>query len=326
MKNNGNTSRAEFRAIVAIAGILVLSISFPYVRNRSFPAPANPETALTLNGYSYHDTSQLNAKTSEAGRRSYHRRQYPKKAVRSYNAYTPYTDQKESFRAREQQKDIACSAFDPNTVSREELVDMGVSIYVTNNLIKYRESGAKFRKAEDIQKIYGMDSTLFASLISCIQIQSDAVVNAQMSRNTYVEINTAGPEEWKSLPGIGEVLASRIVKYRDCLGGFYTIQQVGETYGLLPETFQQITSRLVMESGPRQFNLNTATTEELSVHPYVTQRQAEAIVNFRNHHGNFGQIEEVLKIYSLNNDWFARMQPYLACNANIDIEDALVVR
>jgi competence ComEA-like helix-hairpin-helix protein len=194
------------------------------------------------------------------------------------------------------------------------LLGMGVNNHVVKNLIKYRSSGAKFRTANDLRKIYGMDSTLFDQLHLCIQIQSKQRTSFQSDEKAWVDINIAGVEEWMALPGIGNVLATRIVKYRESLGGFHSIEQVGETYGLAPETMDSIKSMLTLSNLPMKINLNTASIDQLAAHPYISHRQAEAIVNYRSHHGEFTVFDDLAKIYSLNSEWLLQMQPYLACS------------
>ncbi len=65
-----------------------------------------------------------------------------------------------------------------------------------------------------------------------------------------IDINLAGPEQWMSFPGIGEVLAARIVKFRDKIGGFTTIDQVGKTYGIKDSLFQLMKPFLILEQVP----------------------------------------------------------------------------
>jgi competence ComEA-like helix-hairpin-helix protein len=324
MKHNGKTSRAELRAIIAIAIILVLVISFPTIQNKFFPVSTDLDT-MTLTDYPIGNSDQSETNYfHSADKPRYTPRNYPYKSQpRSHGRNSNYSNKS---RQNTFSHKVNCQSFDPNTVTSDELIAMGINNYVSNNLIKFRQSGAIFRKPDDIRKIYGMDSTLFITLESCIAIQPENRKSEYASRSKFIDINTAAIEDWKSLPGIGEVLATRIVKYREVLGGFHIISQVGETYGLPPETFAQISAKLVMSSGPKKLDINTATIESLAAHPYITQKQAETIVNYRDHHGKFTQIEDVLKIYSLQNTWLERMQPYLACHSEAESVEDLVAR
>jgi competence ComEA-like helix-hairpin-helix protein len=326
MKNYGKTSLAEFRAIIAIACILILSISIPALCDRFFRQPPSDQVSLSIEALAFSDSLQNKNKT----RWSYDQakrgdRKYPS-ANGSY-AFNETSAKTKSWTQRkrpvEERTNVQCREFDPNVVVQEDLIAMGVNSYVAGNLVKYRNSGAKFRKAEDLKKIYGMDSTLFMAIAGCIQIEPGSTALGGYPAN--IDINTAGHEEWKSLPGIGDVLAQRVIKYRELLGGFSSVEQVAETYGLPPETMDLVRARLIWQAGPKKLDLNTALITDLAAHPYITQRQAEAIVNFRSIHGPFANTEDVLQIFSLNDTWFARIQPYLTCGSDSDDVSGLVV-
>lgn len=326
MKKSGSTSLAEFRAIISIAMILVLTISFPAIYDRIVPPSSGTEVIISTQGYSVQAAeNSLSAKDiSYAKSRSKFQND-----TRMHSPRTPHTSnagKKTDYQSRPHRSEIICHQFDPNSVSKEDLIEMGVNGYVAGNLTKYRASGGVFRKTEDLRKIYGVDSTVFASLADCMHIPAQEHNYARTQKSSALDINTADIEEWKSLPGIGDVLAARIVNFRQHLGGFYAIEQIGETYGLSEETLNLISDRLVISTEPSKIDLNSASDSDLSTHPYVTQRQADAIVNFRNHHGNFTQVEDILKVYSLSDSWFVRMRPYLSCTFGLEMPVDLVSR
>ena len=55
-----------------------------------------------------------------------------------------------------------------------------------------------------------------------------------------VNINTAGLEELEKLPGIGEVIARRIMDYRTAHGAFLSIEDILEIEGIGPGRFEEI--------------------------------------------------------------------------------------
>lgn len=73
-----------------------------------------------------------------------------------------------------------------------------------------------------------------------------------------VTINDADTSAFIALPGIGSKLSARIVAFRDKLGGFYSVEQIGETWGLADSTFQKIKGRLQVSGEVRKINVNTA--------------------------------------------------------------------
>jgi competence ComEA-like helix-hairpin-helix protein len=114
------------------------------------------------------------------------------------------------------------------------------------------------------------------------------------------------------LPGIGPKLASRINSFREKLGGFYSIDQVAETYGLPDSTFQKIRPYLKFSGEVKKINVNRATREELSSHPYIRWKMAGAITEYRKQHGDFAKLEDLKKVFLVDDAAFLKMLPYLS--------------
>ncbi len=115
------------------------------------------------------------------------------------------------------------------------------------------------------------------------------------------------------MPGIGSKLAQRIINFRDKLGGFYAVQQVTETFGLPDSTFQKIKTRLAINGkAVKQININTASLDELKVHPYIRYNIANSIVQYRSQHGNFTSVAVIKNIMLISDDLFNKLEPYLS--------------
>lgn len=127
-----------------------------------------------------------------------------------------------------------------------------------------------------------------------------------------VDINMAGIPDWEALPGIGPVLAARIVKYRDKLGGFQQIEQVGQTYGIsdslyhLLKPFLQIGAAVVQSNAPVDPglpNANTATRESL-VAAGIPEQIARSIIVYRSRYGLFKRLEDLRQIVLINDSLY----------------------
>ncbi|MEO8110829.1 MAG: helix-hairpin-helix domain-containing protein [Ginsengibacter sp.] len=216
--------------------------------------------------------------------------------------------------------------FDPNTASFSDWQRLGIRDKTIKTIEKYISKGGKFYKPEDIQKIWGLTPADARRLIPYVSIKSEAKQYTAFEKKEYpetkpayspkvllpVDVNLADTTAFISLPGIGSKLSQRIISFRDKLGGFYSTDQVGETYLLPDSTFQKIKPRLIIsKSMVKQININTASIEEMKQHPYLRYNIANAIFQYRQQHGNFNSVEDIKKIMLVTEDIFNKAFPYL---------------
>jgi competence ComEA-like helix-hairpin-helix protein len=218
--------------------------------------------------------------------------------------------------------------FDPNQVDKETLIRMGLSAKVASNWTRFLASGGRFRQAEDIQKIYGLEEADFQRLLPFARVPDTSSDETEpgpfadasafpesydnSARNVIVDINTATVEEWQALRGIGPAFSRRIVNFRDKLGGFVSVQQVSETYGLPDSVFQKIQLQLRPSAIQRKLPVNTATLEELAAHPYLRFSDARMLINYREEHGRYTGPGDLDKLYGLEEATKQKILPYLA--------------
>lgn len=127
-----------------------------------------------------------------------------------------------------------------------------------------------------------------------------------------IEINTAGQLDWEKLPGIGPVLAQRIVKLNGALGGYYKIEQIAEVYGVDKETYERI--KVYLTCNPKKvepISFNTAPIEELERHPYISQKLAKQIINYRTNIALFKSKEDTKQLYEMTPTSFERLNSYI---------------
>ena len=219
--------------------------------------------------------------------------------------------------------------FDPNTISASEWKRLGLRDKTIQTIEKYLSKGGHFYKPDDLQKIYGIHIDEYERLKPYIRIETNTSKSKEefgsikskhetppaktyASLYTSIDINTADTSAFISLPGIGSKLASRIVTFRDKLGGFYSVEQVGETYGLPDSTFQKIKQYLKLDNpSVKKININTATIDEMKAHPYIKFSIANPIIAFRNEHGAFSKIEDIKKVMTVTDEIYKKIAPYL---------------
>jgi competence ComEA-like helix-hairpin-helix protein len=102
------------------------------------------------------------------------------------------------------------------------------------------------------------------------------------SKPILVELNSSDSSELTKLSGIGPVFASRILKYRKLLGGFYQINQLQEVYGLKEETIQKIKDHITINTKLiTGIVIDTASFRTLVRHPYIGKDRTLKIINLR---------------------------------------------
>jgi len=128
-----------------------------------------------------------------------------------------------------------------------------------------------------------------------------------------IELNQADSMSLVRLPGIGPVLSSRILKYRRLLGGFASVDQLREVYGLRSGLVDTLSWRLRADSAQVQrIDLNHAGFPELRRHPYIGTHLARSILRFREHRGLLSAPEELVQQKVLTREEYQRIRPYLS--------------
>lgn len=200
--------------------------------------------------------------------------------------------------------------FDPNTVDSIGLLQLGIPDRIVRTWLNYRKSGGSFKKKEDLKKIYGLSDQLFVRLDPYIKFNTTNQSSIQKIK--HLDINQATREEWMALRGIGPAYSNRIVAFRTKLGGFSSVDQVGETYYLPDSTFQSIKPFLVVSPILKKLEVNHLKETELSVHPYISSKMARVIVAYRQQHGVFTNFEDFKKIKILTEKDQQRIKAYLS--------------
>ena len=219
-------------------------------------------------------------------------------------------------------------AFDPNILDEAGWKRLGIRDKTIATIQKFVQKDGRFYKPEDLGKIWGLHEEDVQRLIPFVQIKNvgkenypekklyeNKVYEKQKYSTAIIDINTADTTILIALPGIGSKLSQRILTFRDKLGGFYKVDQIGETYGLPDSTFQKIKARFsVSQASIHQLNINTATADEMKMHPYLRYAIANAIVQYRSQHGNYLAVEDLKKIMLITEDIFNKASPYLKVN------------
>lgn len=249
-------------------------------------------------------------------------------AIQQLNLVSKQTDgSDERPKARQYRNNTILFNFDPNQISITDWQRLGLSAKQAQSILNYRNKGGKFRKAEDLQKMYTISPEMFKRLQPYITIAEnkslDVDIKPMVVKSSYpvrtsakqllmVNINLADTAMLDEIRGIGPAFARRIVKYRDRLGGFYQKEQLMEVYGIDSLKFEEIKAQLLIDaSAIIKININKADFETLKNHPYLKYKEINAIVQYRKQHGNYNNMDDLKKVLILSPKTLTALAPYL---------------
>lgn len=137
--------------------------------------------------------------------------------------------------------------------------------------------------------------------------------NEKYPKGTIVELNHADTTSLKKIPGIGTAFSNRIIKYRELLGGYYSISQLQEVYGIDEEKYTALAVWFETDtSAIRKLKINQLPIQSLARHPYLNYKQAQIIINLRERKGNITswQMLELLDEFTESDK--NRLRPYIS--------------
>ena len=212
--------------------------------------------------------------------------------------------------------------FDPNHASISDWEKLGLSEAQARSITKYREKGGRFRVRSDLRKMYVVSDEQYLAWESYIKLPDEIETKKTSAsgesdfslrkRRMLVDLNEADSAMLTKVNGIGPVYAARIVKFREALGGFYRIAQLSEVWGINDSIVEKLRPQLSLKNTQlTPLRINQIEASELKKHPYVSWKAANTIVNYRNQHGAFQDLEDLNKIYSLSDTLINKLSPYL---------------
>jgi DNA uptake protein ComE-like DNA-binding protein len=205
--------------------------------------------------------------------------------------------------------------FDPNQAEISDLMEFGFNQFQAKNVTAYRSKGGIFMIPEDIMKIYGIDSALYQSIKSNIRIENLAENKIlPIAEPLFIELNEADSADLVELNGIGPSFASRILKYRDRLGGFSSPSQVLEVYNFPVETYSKIEGNIYVDTLKiKKIRINFAEFKEFIRHPYFSKQKVQLILKYREKSGPFENEADVKASGIFDETEFKKVIPYLTC-------------
>lgn len=242
--------------------------------------------------------------------------------------------------------------FDPNTVTYEELRQMGIEKFVARGIVKFREGGRTYAIPEDVAIVYGISDSLYALLKPHIRIGKEYRIKPKTYpsgttssapkrafRNIPFDPNTLTAEGFYELGCFTARQAEAMVEYRDRNGGFRSLLEFADCYLIDSALFAQMKPYITLSktelSGTTYrsrvfkkvpFDPNTLTAEGFYELGCFSARQAQALVEYRTRRGGFRSELEWRDCYLIDSLVWAETKDYLTLSpfpkVRIDLNSA----
>ena len=321
-------SRAEARGTVGLLLLILLFIIAPLLLRPELPSYLPDKDQQGLNEMAAQLKAHRSLETGFASR--YPKREFNKSA-RNGSRF-PIVAQ------------VRLASFDPNALTAEGWEARGVPHFVAARMVKYGAAAGGFKAKAQIKKMYGLDDSVYQRLAPFMQLPDEAPKREYASnrpgpdgkfppfanasgeampskfprkpRNLQpFDLNRADTTQLMQIRGIGAGRAKWVVKYRNQLGGYLREDQLDEGFVLrdAPDLRDSLKKYTFVAPGfaTLAVNVNTATFDEMYLHPYIGKPKARLIVAYRQQHGPFRSIEDLKKVPVLKPEEVEKMRPYL---------------
>lgn len=208
------------------------------------------------------------------------------------------------------------SKFDPNQYSLEQWMSLGLSEKQSAVVLKF--TSRKIYSNEELRRIFVIpdelyqlvkDSTVYPERPKSIDRQTEYKLEQKL---IVIDINRAELDDVLKAGDISMFDAKQILRKRDELGGFYSVDQLREVWQATPEKIAVWEKYIRIDpKNLKTININTCSTKELSFHPYISWNLANSLVKLRTQNGPYKDIREIKKSVLMTEELFEKLKYYL---------------
>lgn len=199
--------------------------------------------------------------------------------------------------------------FNPNFITDFKGYMLGMSVQEIDRLLAYRKTDRYVNSAQEFQQVTGVSDSLLAKLAPLFKFP-DWVKNKKQFkkhefafpekkiRQMHIDINLATQEDLKKVYGIGDGLSERILKEKERFGGFVSMEQIKDVWGLSDEVIANVNKDFYVGEKPavRKIDINKFSIKELMQFPYFRYPLAKSIVTYRSMNGDIKSVEDLIKV------------------------------
>lgn len=206
--------------------------------------------------------------------------------------------------------------FNPNFITDYKGYTLGMNVVEIDRLLAYRKEGKYVNSPQEFQTITKISDSLLQAISLYFKFP-DWVKNkkentgymyyekkplVKKEKKVLIDINQATQEDLIKIYGIGEGISLRILKFKESLGGFVSMEQMNDVWGLSPEVIQRLNDNFKIVSPPdvKKIDINNASLKEIAEFPYFKYTLAKEIVKHRSMNGDFKNATDLTKIKGLS--------------------------
>ncbi len=208
--------------------------------------------------------------------------------------------------------------FNPNFITDYKGYKLGMSVQEIDRLLAFRKENKYVNSPQEFQAVTKVSDSLLKAISPYFKFP-DWVKNkkefkeykkypnmafAKKVKIAIIDINQATQEDLIKIFGIGEAISLRILKFKESLGGFVSMEQMKDVWGLTPEVIENLNThfKVLVIPNLKKIDINNASIKELSLFPYFKYPISKNIVTFRSMNGDIKNIEDLTKIKGLSID------------------------
>lgn len=243
---------------------------------------------------------------------------------------------------------VELRSFDPNEDDLLTMTAAGVDRRVAVGIIRWREAGKVYRIKEDVALCYGVTDSIYAVLEPYIHIGDQYRIKPKRDtlysqKPTHKDISYApfridtASAAYLTTLGFSARQASLIVRYREIIGGYRSIDEFRECYAVSDEMAATLEPYIIFPAPdtlsvaanaaePRIVDINTADSAALVSLSGIGAKSAVHILRYRELCGGFYSVEQLRELDVVTDENFLRFSPRVWCDSTkivkIDINSA----
>jgi DNA uptake protein ComE-like DNA-binding protein len=206
--------------------------------------------------------------------------------------------------------------FNPNFITDFKGYKLGMSVQEIDRLLAFRKLNKYVNSPKEFQDVTKISDSLLNAMAPLFKFPD--WVNSKKEFKDYkkmsypafakkgkmgiIDINQATQEDLVKIYGVGESISLRILKEKESFGGFVSMEQMKDIWGLSPEVIENLNAHFKVSALPnlKKIDINNASIKELSQFPYFKYPISKKIVTYRSMNGDFKNAEDLTKIIGLS--------------------------